>query len=124
VFLAGAALLGLWSFALFWLINTGETILILLGIVIGSVFHNVMYGPQAALMSELFGTRVRYSGASLGYQLAVILGGGLAPTIATALLATTGTSASISAYMAEACLISVVSILLIVETYLIDIKEM
>ena len=75
-------------------------------------------------MSELFGTRVRYSGASLGYQLAVILGGGLAPTIATALLATTGTSASISAYMAEACLISVVSILLIVETYLIDIKEM
>ena len=124
VFLAGAALLGLWAFPLFWLIDTGSPMLIFLGIVVGSVFHNMMYGPQAALTSELFGTRVRYSGASLGYQLAVMLGGGLAPTIATALFAITGTSASISAYMVVVCLISVVSIFLIAETYRVDIEEM
>ena len=124
VVLAGATLLGLWAFPFFWLINTGNPMLIFLGIVVGSVFHNMVYGPQAALMSELFGTRVRYSGASLGYQLAVILGGGLAPTIATALLATTGTSASISAYMAVVCLISVFCIFLIAETYQTDIREM
>jgi hypothetical protein len=69
----------------------------------------MMYGPQAAMFGELFRTEVRYSGASLGYQIGSIFGGAFAPLIATALLAKTGSSMSIGAYMAVMCLVSFVS---------------
>jgi MFS transporter, MHS family, shikimate and dehydroshikimate transport protein len=82
-----------------------------------------MYGPQAAYFSELFGTRVRYSGASLGYQLASVFAGGLAPTISVALLAAYGYTA-ISVYMAIMALITVVSVILASETFREDIAEM
>ena len=72
----------------FWLLETRSPPLIWLAIVLGVVLgHNAMYGPQAAYFSELFGAGVRYSGASLAYQLASVAAGGLAPFIATALLA-------------------------------------
>jgi hypothetical protein len=81
-----------------------------------------MYGPQAAYFSELFGTRVRYSGASLGYQLASVLAGGLSPLIAVALLAAYGYVA-VALYMAFMALITVVSVILASETYQEDIEE-
>jgi MHS family shikimate/dehydroshikimate transporter-like MFS transporter len=81
-----------------------------------------MYGPQAAYFSELFGTRVRYSGASLGYQLASVFAGGLAPLIATALLASSGYGA-VAVYMAIMALITVISVILASETFREDISE-
>ncbi len=86
VYLAGALGLALFAFPFFWLVDTAQTSMIALAVILGLVIHAAMYAPQAAFFSELFGTRVRYSGASLGYQLASPLAGGLAPLIATALL--------------------------------------
>jgi len=85
IYRAGALLTGLWGFALFPMIDTGSLTLITAGITIGLVFVGMQYGPQAAYFTELFSTEVRYSGASLGYQIGAILGGALAPTIAVLL---------------------------------------
>ena len=81
----GAILTGLWGFALFPLIDTGNPFMITLAVSIGMIFLGMQYGPQAAYFTELFTTEVRYSGASLGYQIGAILGGALAPTIAVLL---------------------------------------
>lgn len=86
VYLGGAIFLLLMALPFFWLVDTKNTFLIWTAIVIGMIGHSAMYGPQAAFFSELFGTRTRYTGASLGYQLASPFAGGLAPLIATALL--------------------------------------
>jgi MFS family permease len=77
----------------------------------------MMYGPQAALFAELFATRVRYSGASLGYQIGAVFGGALAPIIATTLLARYHSSVGISVYVAAVCGVSLVSAALLKETY-------
>ena len=81
----GAILTGAWGFALFPLVDTGSPALITLAVTMGMVFLSMQYGPQAAYFTELFSTEVRYSGASLGYQIGAILGGALAPTIAVLL---------------------------------------
>ena len=81
----GAILTGVWGFALFPLIDTGSPILICVAITMGLLFLGMQYGPQAAYFTELFSTEVRYSGASLGYQIGAIVGGALAPTIAVLL---------------------------------------
>lgn len=81
----GAILTGLWGFALFPLIDTGSLPLITLGLSLGLAFLGMQYGPQAAYFTELFSTEVRYSGASLGYQIGAIVGGALAPTLAVLL---------------------------------------
>jgi metabolite-proton symporter len=117
VFMAGAVLAGLWSFPFFHLLDTAAFPLMLLAIAVGLIFNNFMYGPQAALMTELFSTEFRYSGASLGYQLGAICGGGFAPMIAEALLNRYESSAAISAYMAVLCAISLVSVSLLAETH-------
>ena len=85
IYRAGALLTGLWGFVLFPMIDTGSLLLIIVGITLGLVFVGMQYGPQAAYFTELFSTEVRYSGASLGYQIGAILGGALAPTIAVLL---------------------------------------
>ena len=121
VFLAGAAAGALWSFPFFWLIDTASIALILFSLVVMIVIASMMYGPQAALFAEMFGTRVRYTGASMGYQIGSIVGGGLLPLIATALFAATGTSASISAYMVFLCAVSFVCMYLVTETYKKDL---
>src|SRR6266851_1984737 len=87
VYLAGAAFVGLMAFPVFWLVGTKSPVFIALALAIGVGGTGIMYGPQAAFFSELFGANVRYSGASLGYQITAIFAGGLAPFIATALLA-------------------------------------
>ncbi len=123
VYLFGAAFSLVFAFPFFWLLNTGIEPLIWLAIVLGvNLGHDSMYGPQAAYFSELFGTRVRYSGASLGYQLASVLAGGLSPLIAVALLASYGYPA-VATYMAIMALITVVSVILTSETFQEDILE-
>jgi MHS family shikimate/dehydroshikimate transporter-like MFS transporter len=99
VYLFGALFSLVYALPFFWLLETRSTPIIWAAIVGGvAIGHNAMYGPQAAYFSELFGAGVRYSGASLAYQLASILAGGLAPFIATALLAAWGIGA-VAAYM-------------------------
>ena len=123
VYLFGAVFSILFALPFFWLLNTSATPLIWLAIILGfNVGHDAMYGPQAAFFSELFGTRVRYSGASLGYQLASVLAGGFAPLIAVYLLATFGYGA-VAAYMAAMALLTTVSVILAAETFRDDISE-
>jgi metabolite-proton symporter len=102
VYKLGAILTGIWAFVMFAMIDTGNWYLIAAGLSISHIFISMMYGPQAALLSELFSTEVRYSGASLGYQLGAILGGGFAPIIATTLLLIFGSSMWVAAYIALA----------------------
>jgi len=123
IYMTGAALEALWVFVLFPLIETRSFVLITIGIVIGQLLSAMMYGPQAALFAELFTTRVRYSGASLGYQLGSVFGGALAPIIATTLLAGYHSSVGISAYVAVTCVISLLSVALLKETYREELHE-
>jgi metabolite-proton symporter len=116
VYLFGAVGMALWVFAFFPLLATKSTGLIILSTTIGLLLHGAMYGPQAAFFSELFGTRVRYSGSSIGYQLASILAGGIAPLIATALLKAFGSTVPISLYVVVTCVITVVAVLASRET--------
>lgn len=90
MYLGGAVFLMLMAFPFFWMVDTGNTLWIWSAIVVAMTGHAAMYGPQAAFFSELFGTRTRYTGASLGYQLASPLAGGLAPLIASGLLKWSG----------------------------------
>ena len=116
IFMLGAILTGVWAFALFPLVDTGNFWLVVLGICGGLVFLGFMYGPQAAFFTELFSTEVRYSGASLGYQLGAILGGALAPTIAV-LLWTEYSVVWVSVYIALASALTLLSVLMLTETY-------
>ncbi|MDG2140736.1 MAG: MFS transporter [Gammaproteobacteria bacterium] len=116
IFMLGAALTGVAAFALFPLVSTGNFWLSVLGISMGLCFLGMMYGPQAAFFTELFSTEVRYSGASLGYQLGAIIGGAFAPTIATILWAEYSI-VWVSAYMALASLVSIISVGFLAETF-------
>jgi len=122
IFMMGAVLTGLWSFALFPLIDTGNFWLIVLGIGAGLVFLGLMYGPQAAFFTELFSTEVRYSGASLGYQIGAILGGAFAPTIAT-LLWREYDIIWVSVYIAIASGLSLLCVVLLTETYKSSLQD-
>jgi MFS transporter, MHS family, shikimate and dehydroshikimate transport protein len=125
LYLAGALVSLLWAFPFFGLVDTKSPVLIWLAIAIGvNLGHDLMYGPQAAYFSELFGTRVRYSGASLGYQLASVFAGGFAPLVATALLAAGDEKPWLVAlYMAGMALITVVATLYADETYEVELEE-
>jgi MHS family shikimate/dehydroshikimate transporter-like MFS transporter len=125
LYMAGTIVSLLWAFPFFMLVDTKEPLLIWLAIVVGvNVCHDLMYGPQAAYFSELFGTRVRYSGASLGYQLASVFAGGFAPLVAAALLAANGGDPMLVAlYIAGLAVISLVATLFAEETYRSDIDE-
>jgi metabolite-proton symporter len=123
VFLFGAVGALVWVFAFFPLLNTRTTALIVLAAVIALVFHAAMYGPQAAFISELFSTRLRYSGASLGYQIAGVLGGALAPIISIALLDRFSTWVAVSVYVGATMLITIVAVVAAHETARIDLHE-
>ncbi|MFI6032254.1 MFS transporter [Amycolatopsis magusensis] len=116
VYLFGASAMLVWSFVFFAMLDTRSFGLMVLATTVGLVLHGAMYGPQAAFFSELFGTRVRYSGASIGYQLASILAGGLAPLIATAMLRDLGGSLPVSIYVAATCVVTIVAVYLAKET--------
>jgi MHS family shikimate/dehydroshikimate transporter-like MFS transporter len=117
VYLFGAIFTGVFAFPFFWLVETSTTSLMVLGVVCALVFgHAAMYGPQASFFSELFGARVRYSGASLGYQLASVIAGGLSPLIATGLLRRTGSSWPIAIFVMIMSVITTASVFWTTET--------
>jgi metabolite-proton symporter len=121
VYLAGAIGAAVWVFVFFILLDTGQFWLIVLAAVVALVFHAAMYGPQAAFISEMFPTRVRYTGASMGYQLAGIIGGALAPIISVALLDRYDTSIAVSIYAVAMLLVTIICVLLAPETSKIDL---
>ena len=122
VYLFGAAVTALFAYPMFWLIDTGSTGLTWLALVVMFVFsHAAMYGPQAAFLSELFGTRVRYSGASLGAQLAAVFAGGLSPLIATSLLIAGYGRGALSLYVIGMALVTITAVFLASETHQTDI---
>jgi metabolite-proton symporter len=121
--LGAAVLAGLWAFPLFWLFNTGNPGLIALSFSVGMLIFAMLYGPMGAFLPELYGTRLRYSGAAVSYNLGGVLGGALAPIIATQLLASTGASWSISLYILAMAAVTFVSVFLLSETYLDDLSE-
>jgi MFS transporter, MHS family, shikimate and dehydroshikimate transport protein len=125
LYMSGAVFSTLFAFPFFMLVDTKETVLVWLAIVLGvNVGHDLMYGPQAAYYSEMFGTRVRYSGASLGYQLASVLSGGFAPLIAAALLAANNDDPTLVAvYMVVMGVITVTATAFARETFRDDIDE-
>ena len=110
VYGAGAVLTGAYAFPYFALLNTRSGALVALAIVLSLVFHDMMYGPQAALISESFGTEVRYSGAGLGYQLASVTAGGPAPLIAAWILSSTKSTTGISWYIVVCVVITLVAL--------------
>jgi MFS family permease len=111
----GAILTGIWGFAIFPLVDTGMPIMITLAVTMGMVLLGMQYGPQAAYFTELFATEVRYSGASLGYQIGAILGGALAPTIAVLLWQKLGII-YVSVYILVAALLTLWSLSQLEET--------
>ena len=121
VYLAGAIGAAAWVFAFFALLDTGVFALVVLATVVALVFHAAMYATQASIIAEMFPTRIRYSGASMGYQLAGILGGALAPIIATALLGAYRSSLAVSIYVVAVLAVTVVCVLLARETSRVDI---
>jgi MFS family permease len=113
LFMAGALLSGAWAFAVFPLIETGSVIALNIAIVVQMVFVAMMYGPQAALFAELFPAHVRCTGASLGYQIGSVAGGGLAPLVASALMAFYGRNLAVAMYLAAMCALSFVCIVVL-----------
>ncbi|GAA4597516.1 MFS transporter [Planotetraspora phitsanulokensis] len=116
VYLFGAAAMGLWAFAFFPLIDTKSFFLVTLAVTVGLLFHGAMYGPQAAFFSEMFGTRMRYSGVSIGYQLASIVAGALAPIIAVQLLSSFDSALPVSIYVAAAAVLTLIAVFVTKET--------
>jgi len=123
IYLTGTVLTALFAFPLFALVGTGQVPLVLLGLVGGFTIHATMYGPQAALFAEMFPADVRYSGASLGYQLASVFAGGLAPFTMTALLAATGSSWSVSLYIVAMAALTFVAVFTVRESFRRDLHE-
>ena len=122
IFMLGAILSGIWAFAIFPLVDTGNFWLIVLALTFGLIFLAMMYGPQAAFFTELFSTEVRYSGATLGYQFGAIVGGAFAPTIAVKLW-TDFDIVWVSAYIAFASMLTLISVMLLTETYKSNLNE-
>ena len=118
-----AALAGLWAFPLFWLIDTGNPLLIALSFSVGMVIFAALYGPMGAFLPELYGTRLRYCGAAVSYSLGGVFGGANAPLIAGQSLTSTGSSWSIYLYVLAMAAVSFVCISLLSETYLTDLAE-
>jgi metabolite-proton symporter len=122
VYLFGAIMTAVLAFPLFMLLDTGSTPFVVLAMFLVFIFsHAAMYGPQAAFLSEMFGTRVRYSGASLGAQLSSVLAGGLSPFIATALLRSYGKTA-LALYVIFMAAVTIVAVTAATETHREDIE--
>lgn len=123
VYMAGAVLGGTWGFFAFPMMDSGHDLMILAAITIGLVFHAVMYAGQPAIMAEMFPTRMRYSGVSLGYQVTSIVAGSLAPIIATSLLSSFNSSTPIALYLLGACVVTAVAVYFLKETRGISLQD-
>src|SRR6266404_6113294 len=113
MYMIGAAATGVFGFIYFAMVNTGSEAIIFLAIFLSLIPHDMMYGPQAALIAESFTGRLRYSGSSLGYQLASVIAGGPAPLIATALFAEFKSGYAIALYIFVCAVISFAAALLL-----------
>ncbi|MEU9074302.1 MFS transporter [Kitasatospora sp. NPDC048538] len=111
VYLVGAVGVGVWAFVFFGLVDTRSFGQLVVAVTVGLVFHSAMYAPQAAFFSEMFATRMRYSGASIGAQFASVAAGAPAPLIATALLKDYGNATPIAVYVAVAAAVTVLAVL-------------
>ncbi|WP_407361297.1 MFS transporter [Microbacterium sp. LBN7] len=116
VYLAGAVLGATWAFFAFPMFDTLNPFLIIAAVTIGLCFHALMYAGQPAIMAEMFPTRMRYSGVSLGYQVTSIVAGSLAPIIATALLQQYGSWMPVAVYVAVACAVTAFAVITMKET--------
>jgi len=116
VYLAGAVLGATWAFFAFPMFDTMNPFLIIAAVTIGLCFHALMYAGQPAIMAEMFPTRMRYSGVSLGYQVTSIVAGSLAPIIATALLQQYGSWMPVAVYVAVACAVTAFAVITMKET--------
>jgi len=123
MYLAGVLLGATWGFIAFPMFETGSDIVILSAIILGLLFHALMYAGQPAIMAELFPTRMRYSGVSLGYQVTSIVAGSLAPIIATALLSQFDSYIPVAIYIVIACVITLVAVLALKETKGISLHD-
>jgi MFS family permease len=123
VYIIGSLLTGIYGFVYFGLLNSLVPSLIVIAIIVSFIPHDIMYGPQAALISEQFTPRLRYSGTSIGYQLASLTAGGPAPIIATALFAAYASSTAIAAYIAIMALASIIATALMEDYTGKDISE-
>ncbi len=121
VYAMGAISAAVWAFAFFPLLDTGSPAIIITAVVVALATHAAMYGPQAAFIAELFSTRLRYSGASMGYQIAGIFGGALAPIIAIQLVSVTGSSLAVSWYVLAMLTITLIGLAFAPETSRVDI---
>ena len=121
VYLVGATLAGTWGFFAFPMMDTGNYLAIVGAIIIGLVIHAFMYAPQPAIMAEMFPTRMRYSGVSLGYQVTSIVAGSLAPIIAVKLLDIYDSWLPIALYLAAAAVVTLIAALFMRETKGIDL---
>jgi len=113
VYLVGALATAVWGFAFFRLLDTQQPALVFVAAIGGLVCHAIMYGPQAAMVTELFPTRVRYSGSALGSQLSGIIGAAFAPLIALALLNAWGTATAVALYVALAAMVTVATVIFV-----------
>ncbi|MHB9863628.1 MFS transporter [Streptomyces sp. YIM S03343] len=116
VTLIGSVGMAVWAFAFFGLLDSTSFPVMTLAVTVGLLLHGAMYGPQAAFISEMFDTRVRYSGASVGSQLASILAGALAPVIAVELLKDYGSATPVSLYLCGAAVVTTVTVAITRET--------
>ena len=123
VYIVGAVLAGTWGFFAFPMMNTANYLAIMAAVIIGLVIHALMYAPQPAIMAEMFPTRMRYSGVSLGYQVTSIVAGSLAPAIATWLLGVFDSWVPIALYLAAAAVVTLVAALFMRETNGIDLES-
>jgi MFS family permease len=123
VYLIGALGAGAWGFFAFPMMNSGQYQLIMSAIILGLVIHAFMYAPQPALMAEMFPTRMRYSGVSLGYQVTAIFAGSLAPIVAVKLLSVYGSAVPIAIYLAGAAVITLIALAFTRETKGIDLAD-
>jgi MFS family permease len=110
VYMAGAALTGVWGFVYFGMLDTKVAAVVFIAIALSLVSHNIQYGPQAAMIAESFPPQLRYSGASIGYQLASVFAGGPAPLIATALYGAYKSGFAVGVYILLCAIITLVAV--------------
>ncbi|TFD47944.1 MFS transporter [Cryobacterium sp. Hh11] len=116
VYFLGAVLAGTWGFFAFPMMDTANDFIIIVAIMLGLLFHALMYAGQPAIMAEMFPTRMRYSGVSLGYQVTSVVAGSIAPIIAVSLLSAFDSSVPVAIYLAVACLLTALVVLTLKET--------
>ncbi|NJC24435.1 MFS family permease [Arthrobacter pigmenti] len=123
VYLAGAVLCASWAFFAFPMFDTLNPVVIILAVTIGLCFHALMYAGQPAIMAEMFPTRMRYSGVSLGYQVTSIFAGSLAPIIAVAILQATGSWFGVALYVLGACVVTAIAVVTLRETRGVSLRD-